>query len=308
MGSSINLGVIGIGKIARDQHLPAISSDPTFTLSAVVSRHPFDDESIRHTTLREMLESAPGLDAVSICTPPRGRHLLAAEALRAGKHVMLEKPPGATVSEVKALAALAKAQGRTLFATWHSSEAAGVAPARAWLADKVVRRVRVEWREDVRVWHPGQEWIFEAGGLGVFDPGINALSILARLLPDPMIVEAAELAFPENRAAPIAAELRLRHADAEIDVALDFLHPGTPCWTIAIETDEGTIELADGGSRLAIEGAAQALGPNREYPALYARFAELIASRSSDVNLRPLETVADAFLIGERRAAPAFSF
>src|SRR3546814_4182786 len=88
---------------------------------------------------------------------------------------MLEKPPGATLSEVHALEALARKQGRTLFATWHSREAAAVEPARALLATRKIRSVRVEWKEDVRHWHPGQAWIWEPGGLGVFDPGINAL-------------------------------------------------------------------------------------------------------------------------------------
>jgi D-galactose 1-dehydrogenase len=43
--------------------------------------------------------------------------------------------------------------------------------------------VNVIWREDVRVWHPGQDWIWQPGGLGVFDPGINALSIITHILP-----------------------------------------------------------------------------------------------------------------------------
>ena len=91
---------------------------------------------------------------------------------------MLEKPPGATLSEVQALVELAERQNVALFASWHSREAAAVESARHWLGSRHLRKVRVSWKEDVRVWHPGQTWIWKAGGFGVFDPGINALSIL----------------------------------------------------------------------------------------------------------------------------------
>ena len=121
--------------------------------------------------------------SVALCTPPQVRHAQAAMALAAGKHVMLEKPPGATVAEITPLLTTARAAQRTLFATWHSRFAPAVEPARQLLAGRKVKSVKITWKEDVRVWHPGQAWIFEAGGLGVFDPGINALSILTRILP-----------------------------------------------------------------------------------------------------------------------------
>ncbi len=120
---------------------------------------------------------------MALCTPPQVRHGLARQALEAGKHVMLEKPPGATLSEVEDLRQVAEAQGVTLQATWHSRYAPAVAPARDWLAGKTITAARINWREDVRVWHPGQDWIWEPGGLGVFDPGINALSIATAVLP-----------------------------------------------------------------------------------------------------------------------------
>jgi D-galactose 1-dehydrogenase len=102
--------------------------------------------------------------------------------LEHGRHVLLEKPPGATVGEVHALADLARRQGVTLFASWHSRHAPAVEPARAWLAGRKILGVTITWKEDVRVWHPGQKWIWQAGGLGVFDPGINALSILTHII------------------------------------------------------------------------------------------------------------------------------
>jgi D-galactose 1-dehydrogenase len=131
----IRIAVVGMGKIARDQHLPAIAGNPAFTLAATVSRSDSTVGDVPHfRTLQDLLDHGPDVDAVALCTPPQVRYDLASLALDKGLHVFLEKPPGATVAEVDALAAQAGARGVTLFASWHSRHAAGVAPAKAWLA------------------------------------------------------------------------------------------------------------------------------------------------------------------------------
>jgi len=50
--------------------------------------------------------------------------------------------------------------------------------AREWISERSIDRVTVAWCENVRQWHPGQDWLWRPGGFGVFDPGINALSII----------------------------------------------------------------------------------------------------------------------------------
>src|SRR4051812_47677595 len=148
--ASIRLGIVGLGKIARDQHLGAIEATDGIHLVAVASRHAQLDGVDCFSEIGDMLASGVEIDAVSLCTPPQGRFEQAKAALEAGKHVMLEKPPGATLSEVYALEALAKDKGLTLFSTWHSRAAAAVEPARALLAKRKISRVSVEWKEDVR--------------------------------------------------------------------------------------------------------------------------------------------------------------
>ena len=302
----IRLALVGIGKIARDQHLPAIAADPGFALVAAVSRNARVDGVANFATIAALAESGLAVDAVSLCTPPLGRHAIAATALAAGWHVMLEKPPGAALGDVHDL--VARAGRRTLFASWHSREAAGVAPAKAWLADKHVRSVHIDWQEDIRVWHPGQDWILAAGGLGVFDPGINALSIVTEILPRRLRLTAAHLDVPAGRGAPIAATLTLLHGGAPVTAVLDFRQTGAQSWTIAVETDAGSLLLHDGGARLTLDGTVQTLAESCEYPGLYRRFAALIAAGHSDCDLTPLELVADAFLLGERIEGPAFEF
>ena len=95
----IRLGLVGIGKIARDQHLRAIRADDRYELVATASRHAQLDGVPGHVDIAAMIAGDHRLGAVSICTPPVGRHAIAAAAIDAGLHVMLEKPPAATTTE-----------------------------------------------------------------------------------------------------------------------------------------------------------------------------------------------------------------
>ena len=207
--SPIKLAIVGVGKIVRDQHLPSIANNADFELIATASRHGTVDGIPAFTTIKAMLDAVPEIDAVSLCMPPQYRYEAAYKALSAGKHVFLEKPPGATLSEVADLENLAKSKGVSLFASWHSRYAPAVEAAKAFLAATTIHSAHVIWKEDVRHWHPNQEWIWQAGGLGVFDPGINALSIVTHILP-PLFLTGATLELPENRDSPIAADLHFK--------------------------------------------------------------------------------------------------
>ncbi|MFT4054687.1 MAG: Gfo/Idh/MocA family oxidoreductase [Novosphingobium sp.] len=304
---TVSLGLVGIGKIARDQHLPAIAADPRFALIATASRHGAVEGVKGYHDIAEMVAACP-LDAVSLCTPPGGRYEQALAAIEAGLHVMLEKPPAVSLSHIAALEQAARTANVTLFATWHSREAAGVAPARAWLADKRIHAVRIDWREDIRRWHPGQEWILGPGGFGVFDPGINALSIATEVLPHELFVERATMDIPEGRASPLAASITMRCGDAPVSAEFDFLQTGPQTWSIEVDTDAGTLKLGMGGSVVQFPGEAERTAPDREYPRLYARFANLITAGRSDVDIRPFRLVSDIFLTAERRTTGQFIF
>lgn len=301
------IAIVGFGKIARDQHVPALAASDTFELAAIASPASRMDGLPWYADLGALLRDMPGVAAVALCTTPQVRYATARSALAAGRHVLLEKPPGITVSEVLSLVELARANGVALFASWHSRHARAVEPARAWLADKSIRAVIVTWKEDVRVWHPGQKWIWKAGGLGVFDPGINALSIVTRILPGVPALLDAELSYPENCETPIAAELSLATSSgAPVRASFDFRHTGTQTWDIVVATDRGTLGLSLGGSVLKVNDQTIELPAGDEYPSLYERFADLIARRAIDVDVAPLQLVADAFLAGRRVVVEPF--
>lgn len=306
MSKPTKIALAGIGKIARDAHVPTLAASQSFDLVAAVTGHTPPEGVPGFRTVADMKKAAPDVTAISICTPPRGRLRLIAEAFDHGLDVMIEKPPAATLSEARLFEGLAKKAGRVLFVTWHSRAAAAVEPARQWLKGKTIRRVQVNWKEDVRVWHPGQSWIW-APGVGVFDPGINAFSVITHILPGALRVEEADLRFPSNKDAPIAASLRLTNAnDLPIAVEFDFDQQGPQTWDIDIETDAGHLKLSKGASQMAVDGEPVALEDDPEYARLYRQFADLIAQRKSDADLAPFELVADSFLLGRRTNVEPF--
>ncbi|AQS47324.1 galactose 1-dehydrogenase [Thioclava nitratireducens] len=293
---SLAVGLVGLGAIARAQHLPAIAETEGVHLAAIASRNATLPDLPSYPDLRTMLDAEPEIGAVSLCTPPQGRFDQAMAVLRAGRHLMLEKPPGMTLSEVEALRETAAKAGLTIFATWHSREAAAVEAARQWLAGLEISAIHIDWREDVRKWHPGQEWIWQPGGLGVFDPGINALSILTRVLRQPVRLTAAALSIPQGRQTPIAADLEMCAGETPISAAFDWRETGDELWRITLQTDRGAATLDKGGAEFSTDGEVIATGENREYANLYARMRDLVRAGQSDLDLAPMRLVADAFI------------
>ena len=307
---AFRLGIIGLGKIAHDQHLPVVAKNKDFELAAVVSSRETLKDVPSFKTPRALFESSVKLDAVSLCMPPGPRFAIARDAIDAGFHMLLEKPPTPTVGELNALAAHAAARKRIAFTTWHSQYNAAVDAARARLKGKTVSRLFVDWKEDVRHWHPGQDWIWEPGGFGVFDPGINAFSIVTKIMPKEIFVAEAVLEVPANKATPIAARIRFMPSwsgEADLAAELDWRQTGEQTWNIEVTTTDGEeLTLSSGGTVLAVDGKMVTAEPMEEYEAIYVRFAELLKSGKSEIDGAPLQLVNDCFMLGRQVAVEAF--
>ncbi len=305
----LRIAIIGFGKIAADQHVPSIEGNGRYRLVAAASPRIGEIEGLAtYRDHREMLEREQ-LDAVAVCTPPAIRYEIARDCLGAGKHVLLEKPPGVTLGEVEVLSHMAAAKGVTLFTTWHAQYNPAVAAAADLLVGKRISTMEIVWKEDVRKWHPGQQWIWRAGGFGVFDPGINALSIATHIFPGDLVLRSASLFVPENCQAPIAAEIAFTSpaADGVLTALFDWRHSGDEAWDIKLVAADGTeLVLSHGGSRLAVNGVERDGEGQSEYAAIYQRFVDLIDQRVSLVDVEPLRLAADAFLAGSRTGVEAF--
>ncbi len=91
-----------------------------------------------------------------------------------------------------------------------------------------------------------------------------------------------------------------------VHAEFDWRQTGKQSWDIVAETGAGQMVLSEGGAKLSINGELKLAQPEREYPALYERFAEIIKAKTSDVDLAPLTHVADAFLLGRHKFVDSF--
>lgn len=111
MGGSVRLGVIGCGVIGTS-HLRAAAEAPEAALTAVADRIAGRAQEAaerfgakRAYTEPEALIGDSGVDAVVLALPAAGRAQIAVQALAAGKHVLVEKPPAMRAAEVEAMLA-----------------------------------------------------------------------------------------------------------------------------------------------------------------------------------------------------------
>lgn len=307
------IAVIGVGKIAQDQHLPVIDASDDFELAATVSTRGLSHHGKpAFKTPAELYAAMPEVSLVSICTPPGIRHQYVREALDAGKDVMMEKPPTTTISELDDLIAHARRLDRVLYQTWHSQWNPAVDRTKAILADEGVKSVRIDWRESVRKWHPGQDWVWEPGGFGVCDPGINAFSIFTKIMPFPVFVESARLTFPANRQTPVDVEIAFKSGQLDqpkLSAGFNWLEESGEIWTFTIETATGSqIKLEGGGRALTVNGEKVLQHGDGEYAAMYDHFAALLERHESDVDAAPLRLMSDVFLMGGRENGPDFEW
>ena len=117
--SVVRLGVIGCGRIAQVAHLPAIAKEPSVRLVAVSDPSSVLATAVGarygvpgHTDTADLLRE--DIDAVLIAVPDRFHRSVGAQALEAGKHVLVEKPAAIDSAEATELAQLAQARGLKL--------------------------------------------------------------------------------------------------------------------------------------------------------------------------------------------------
>lgn len=304
----IRIGIVGVGKIARDQHIPAIRENSAFELAALISRTPPTGDVPAFEHLEAAFSAGIELDAVALCTPPGARLEQCRSAIRRDCAILLEKPPATTVTEALELKSMADEAGTSIFAGWHSRFAPMFAQAQTWSRAHRLKRGRVVWHEDARKWHPSQEWLWRPGGFGVFDPGINALSILTALCSSSCTLSNTRFDVPENVEMPVSACFTLHAEDLVVDVDFNFRPGASEAWFIHLEADNGdTLDLTGGGTTMSINDRPPTFGESREYAGLYQRFATIVGERTSDFDTSPLELAEAAFASAIVTRVPAIS-
>ena len=119
----VRIGIIGCGGIANGKHLPALQKVKEAELVAfcdiieekavkAAKEYGTPDAKV-YTDYKELLKDV-SIDAVHVLTPNRSHSFISIDAMRAGKHVMCEKPMAKTYAEAKEMAEVAKETGKIL--------------------------------------------------------------------------------------------------------------------------------------------------------------------------------------------------
>ncbi|MBR3275404.1 MAG: Gfo/Idh/MocA family oxidoreductase [Eubacterium sp.] len=110
----INIGIIGCGRIAQVRHIPEYAANPDCELKGFYDLDKTRAEEMAakyggrvYDTAQDLIAD-PAIDAVSVCTANASHAEMTVNALKAGKHVLCEKPMAATIEECEEMVKTAK--------------------------------------------------------------------------------------------------------------------------------------------------------------------------------------------------------
>ena len=116
----INVGIIGCGKIAQIRHIPEYAANPHAEVCGFYDINQARAEELAskfggraYASYQELLADER-IDAVSVCAANHVHAEISIAALKAGKHVLCEKPMAVTLEECKAMVAAAEESGKYL--------------------------------------------------------------------------------------------------------------------------------------------------------------------------------------------------
>ncbi len=143
----IHVGVIGCGKIAQVRHLPEYAEHGQVEISAVFDLNKERCEEIAKQynatacASYEELLAMPEIDAVSICTANQTHSEITIAALRAGKHVLCEKPMGISLADCEEMVRVAKESGKYLMIGHNQRLAKAHAVARKLITEGAIGKI-----------------------------------------------------------------------------------------------------------------------------------------------------------------------
>jgi predicted dehydrogenase len=195
MGLPIQVGVIGAGMIGRHR-AQSMGLVPELKLVAVADARQElaqklagENASVKVYTDGLALASDPNVQAVVICTPPVSHEKLAVAALKAGKHVLVEKPMGTSIEACQRMLDASEAGGATLACGFNLRYFPATKLARQLLDSGAIGKL-----DHVRAFHGhrggtdfGPAWITDyaaTGGGSLMDNGIHMIDLVRYFLGD----------------------------------------------------------------------------------------------------------------------------
>lgn len=182
----LRVGIIGCGKIAQVRHIPEYAANPNVRLSGYYDLN-FERASDlakkyggkAYSSVSDLLAN-PEIDAVSVCTANTSHAEITIAALKAGKHVLCEKPMATTLEDCEAMVKTAKETGKFLMLGQNQRLAKAHVKARELVKEGLIGEI-VTFRSTFG--HGGPEtWSIDPGkNTWFFDKNKAAMGAMADL-------------------------------------------------------------------------------------------------------------------------------
>jgi len=271
----LNWIVVGIGDIATRRVIPAIQAEHRSLLYGLVTRDPA--KAARYNTrVWDRLDEAladPAVQAVYVATPVFLHAPQTIQSLRAGKHVLCEKPMAMNEAEARSMVQSAAETGRTLGVAYYRRSYPKVQRAKQLLAAGAIGQpVLAELTS--HGWFDGKDrsWLIDpaqAGGGPLYDIASHRIDVLNFLFGEPQRVTGHLSNAVHHYAVEDNATVMIEYAGGVrgiVDV----------CWHSKVKRDEcrfrgteGEMDLSPlNGPELVYPGGRESIPPhaNLHYP------------------------------------------
>lgn len=260
---TIGIGIIGCGKIAQVRHIPEYADHPDAELRGF-----YDLDLPRAQGLAEKyggkayenvddLIADPMIDAVSVCAANNAHAELTIKALRAGKHVLCEKPMAVTLADCEAMVAEAKKAGKFLMIGHNQRLAKAHAMAKELIRSGLIGRI-VTFRTTFghggpETWSitPGKNvWFFDKkrAAMGAMaDLGVHKTDLIQFLTDQRVVKTTARLTTLDKRGADGELIGVDDNAVCIYEMSGGIMGTMTASWTYYGAEDNSTILYGDKG-------------------------------------------------------------
>jgi predicted dehydrogenase len=243
--------LVGVGDIATKRVLPAILAEPRSQLAGLVTRSPAKAERY-HVPSWSDLEAAlsqSAADAVYIATPVFLHAPQTIAALRAGKHVLCEKPMAIHYAEALAMQQAAEETGRTLGVSYYRRMYPKVARAKELMeAGAIGRPVFAE--ATAHDWfYPAdgfRDWLIDparAGGGPLYDTASHRIDLMNYLFGQPTRVSGHLSTLIHPIQVDDNATVMIEHATGVRSLVDSRRHSRVPRDEFRIRGTEGELDL-----------------------------------------------------------------
>lgn len=303
--SPYSLGLIGFGNIGKIHYDALTKSGQTdFQVKAIAD--------LNTQQVREVLKD-PNIQAVSINTPPNTHHQLVMDALRVGKHVLVEKPPALTVVQCEEMSVFANQQERVLFMSFHARYNLSVEAAKMELVDKNIEGIDIQYSEYAPNYHAIDGWIFNpeiAGGGVLIDSGINALSVVTYVLPDWTSFSVKDAKFKKAEGFKVETEAHVGFSfgsKGSGTLSMEWMNKGPEVRQITF-TAKGDTYVVDivknifsknGEARMTVDASRKIVDQQSEYRGVYRDFARHLTQGKSLISTKELAFIQEAYRRGD---------